>query len=319
MRAIAKKAGKEQRTILTTWCPACRKEVERGGEQYGLLCANGHQGKEKYTTEQKAMIEDSQLVCPKCKGVREFYLASRGSSCRHDPKSYAQRFAITEVVEFDTILLASRHLYRAPYSLHEKSSLVSVVIEPENILTFKKEDAKPDAVDLSLRFLDSSLAKPNEAASLVAKALERMESSAAKPVAQREFEPVGEMIAMEHFPPCMLKILDGLQDGKKRAMFALTNFLQMTGWPPEAIEKLLFEWNEKNPEPLREVVIRGHLRSHIGPGKLPILPPNCMQFYRELGICAPDDLCRTIKNPVMYAVKREKMGKSRVQRKSKTN
>ena len=42
-----------------------------------------------------------------------------------------------------------------PYSLHEKSGLVSVPVDPKNILQFEKSHAKPENLEISkFRFLD---------------------------------------------------------------------------------------------------------------------------------------------------------------------
>jgi len=41
-------------------------------------------------------------------------------------------------LNIDTLLISSRHLYRMPYSLHEKSGLVSTPLNPEKVLLFKK-------------------------------------------------------------------------------------------------------------------------------------------------------------------------------------
>jgi DNA primase large subunit len=98
-----------------------------------------------------------------------------------------------------------------------------------------------------------------------------------------------------------------MADGKKRAMFALTNFLGTCGWNPEMIEKRLHEWNEKNPEPLREVNIKGHMHG-VRLKKERILPPNCKAFYQELGVCKPDEFCSRIKNPGQYALRHSQLG-----------
>ena len=65
---------------------------------------------------------------------------------------------------------------------------------------------------------------------------------------------------------------------------------------------MLHDWNEKNPEPLREVVIKGHLRYHQQQKKK-ILPPSCdnRAYYKDIGICKPDLHCQKIKNPFQYA------------------
>ena len=303
LAALATQAGKSRDDILLTWCTACRKPVQRADEQWGLTCRCGFRPTDRYTPEQKTDADDRVRICPKCKGMMEFYLASRGAECTHSVQAYQQRLDITKVVEFDTILLASRHLYRMPYSLHEKSGLASVVIDPDRILTFKKEQARPETIAFDRMFLDPALAVPGEASKLAGLSWESVKVES-RP-RQTEFDVPEDAIPEEHFPPCMRKILDGMEDGKKRALFALVNFLQTAGWPPEMIEERIAKWNEKNPEPLREVVIKGHLRQHLGKS-LKILPPNCMQFYRELGVCQPDDLCRAIKNPAMYAARKAK-------------
>src|SRR3989344_2852385 len=43
----------------------------------------------------------------------------------------------------DLILVSSRHLFRAPYSLHEKTALASVVLNTEDVSKFDLKDADP--------------------------------------------------------------------------------------------------------------------------------------------------------------------------------
>ena len=103
------------------------------------------------------------------------------------------------------------------------------------------------------------------------------------------------------FPPCIKSGLAGLKDGKKRFLFALINFFVSSGWGYDEIEARLKEWNKKNPEPLREVNLLGQVRYHKQQKKK-ILPPNCdnKAYYKDIGICNPDNLCPRIKNPVSY-------------------
>ena len=49
----------------------------------------------------------------------------------------------------------------------------------------------------------------------------------------------------------------------------------------------------------------GQLRYHKQKKKR-ILPPNCKEFYQEIGICYPDNLCEKIKNPVSYSRRKTK-------------
>ena len=41
----------------------------------------------------------------------------------------------------DLVLVSSRHLFRMPYSLHEKTTLASVVVLPEELKNFQPHDA----------------------------------------------------------------------------------------------------------------------------------------------------------------------------------
>jgi len=109
-------------------------------------------------------------------------------------------------------------------------------------------------------------------------------------------------IPEQFFPPCITNILKGLEDGKKRSLFILTNFLTSVGWNHDDIEKLLRKWNKKNNEPLREVSIIGQIRYHKQQKKR-ILPPNCQNamYYKDFSVCKPDQLCNKIKNPVQYS------------------
>nr|MBC8435050.1 hypothetical protein [archaeon] len=46
-----------------------------------------------------------------------------------------------KLMDIDLAMASPRHLIRSPYSLHEKSGLASIVIEPEELSSFKKEFA----------------------------------------------------------------------------------------------------------------------------------------------------------------------------------
>ncbi|MDI6738366.1 MAG: hypothetical protein QME12_07695, partial [Nanoarchaeota archaeon] len=77
-----------------------------------------------------------------------------------------------KIVVIDNVLISSRHMFRAPYSLHEKAGLVSLPIKAEEIMDFQKEKAKPFAVNPLLKFIDRTMVKPNEASSLIMQAFD---------------------------------------------------------------------------------------------------------------------------------------------------
>lgn len=220
------------------------------------------------------------------------------------------RFNPFSILEVDTILIASRHLYRMPYCLNEKSGLVSVPINPSKILAFDKNSAAPDNVFVNeFIFLDRAGVNAGEAGELMMQAFDSdvEELIGKKDVklnkVQKEFETPKIALAEDYFPPCIKRVLQGLEDGKKRSLFILVNFLTNVGWDYNRIESLINEWNKRNKEQLREVIIKGQLSYHRKANKK-ILPPNCSsrQYYQDMHLCIPDSLCRKIRNPVNYAI-----------------
>jgi DNA primase catalytic subunit len=215
-------------------------------------------------------------------------------------------------LNIDTILISSRHLYRMPYSLHEKSGLVSVPLNPDEVLNFKKESADPKTVKVSsFRFLDNENVIRGEAGKLLMQAFDFSANNEEEinVGTKKDFE-IKDAMPEQFFPPCIKLISQGLNDGRKRALFILINFLTSLGWDHDQIETYLKEWNKKNTEPLRENYLVGQLRYHKAQKKK-ILPANCNNnmYYVDIGICKPDNLCNKIKNPVSYAIRKSFFGK----------
>ncbi len=246
-------------------------------------------------------------------------------------KGNMKKFNPDSILMMDTLLISSRHLYRMPYSLHEKSGLVSVPLNPEKVLLFRKEFALPKNVRISgHRFLDKMSAEKGEAKRLLMEALDfsiKEEEVISKE--DREFEVPKTALPEELFPPCIKNIMNGLEDGRKRALFILVNYFTSIGWDYDRIEKKLREWNAKNKEPLREVYLLGQLRYHKQQQKK-ILPPNCpkrdnnipivnqQNYYTDLRVCQPDSFCAKIKNPAQYTTKKAwMMEKGRAKKPSK--
>jgi len=207
-------------------------------------------------------------------------------------------------LNIDTILISSRHLFRMPYSLHEKSNLVSLPLDPEKILSFEKENANPENVKISEHiFLNKDTIEKGEATRLLTQALEFTSDREEEiNVETKKKYEIKSALPEDFFPPCIKLINKGLTDGRKRALFSLINFLSSLGWDYDKIESYLQEWNRKNEEPLRGTYLVGQLRYHKTQKKK-ILPPNCnnMMYYVDIGVCKPDNLCSKIKNPVSYA------------------
>lgn len=233
------------------------------------------------------------------------------------------KFNPYSVIEIDTLLISSRHLYRMPYSLHEKSGLCSIPIDPDTVYNFEKDIAKPENVKISeFRFLDTRKTVENEAKNLILQAFDFSipEETIKEKDYERDFETLTSAIPADFFPPCIHNILNGLEDGKKRSMFILINFLANTGYDFDKIDELLHEWNKRNKEQLREVVLKGQVRYRRTQKK--VLPPNCnnMSYYKNFGVCKPDNFCPRIKNPVNYAVLKARIaqGPAKTERKKLT-
>ena len=226
------------------------------------------------------------------------------------------------LVDIDTILISSRHLFRAPYSLHEKTKLVSLPIPYDKLMDFKKEDANPSVMNTDLEYLNRDV-KPGSASRLILQAydskkkkhmyLEGIEEVQEK----KEFDIPKEAIKEEFFPPCIVNILkEGMEDGKKRALFILVNFLRSVGWSWDMVIDKINEWNKLNKEPLREVYINAQVAWHKKQNNS-VLPPNCSNdsYYKDLRICCDEEFCRRYKNPVNFATRRSSAAKKYAKKK----
>lgn len=314
-------ASKTSQSLFAFQCPDCSVILEKRPEaKVTYQCSNcGHISKPSGNPE--------FIRCNDCNNPVEPTVEHKGCpgcGSYNPPKRILNLLAVVEV---DTILIASRHLYRMPYSLHEKSRLVSVPVDPDRIMSFEKEQAKPENIRFDIPFLDRSRVPRGEAHRLMAEAfgkelqelghihadLER----AAKPV-RKSFEAPTDAIEKEYFPPCIHKILAGLEDGRKRALFVLINFLRTCGWNYEQVESLIYEWNENNAEPLREQYLKSQLIPVLK-GKKIVPPPNCdnKDYYLGIGICEPDNFCSRIKNPAAYARKKKELATKSRTRSSK--
>lgn len=216
------------------------------------------------------------------------------------------------IVEIDTVLISSRHLFRSPYSFNEKRGLVSVPIKLDELKGFDIENARPENVKVRLRFLDSNDCVKGEAKSLLMDAFDwQLKKEEKKEIKNIVYEVPKTAIKPEFFPPCFKLLLDGLKsDGRKRSLFMIINFLRNSGYSFELIDNMLSEWNKKNYEPLKEGYIKSQLSWFKKQNKL-ILPPNCdnKNYYVAINICKPDNFCKKIKNPVNYAKRKSSVKK----------
>src|SRR3989338_2908998 len=244
--------------------------------------------------------------------VQEKVGLPREEITRYEKNEWGDNVAKLQVdgfLEIDTVLLASRHLYRMPYSLHEKSGLVSLPLDPVRVLEFEKPMALPEkAVSPLLPFLERKVSE-GSARQLLIQALDfKVKVQEEHELPRKEYDElkIESPIKEDFFPPCMKVMLGGLEDGKKRAVFCLTNFLGKIGWNEKEIEDYLLRWNrEKNKEPLRENYIKSQMQ-HFKAGER--LPPNCDNeaYYKAMGVHCNAQYCPRVKNPVNYTLSKWK-------------
>lgn len=285
------------RKFILKKCSNCKKEViSINDESSEFICQR---------CEQIIKSDKEYFICDKCK-IHMIKIEKTTALCDCGSNEYYSVFNPLSIIEVDTILISSRHMYRMPYSLHEKSALVSLPINPEKVMEFEKEMARPEAILPRFTFLNRNISGES-AQGLLLKAIEfevKMEREMEIEQRGQEELKIESPIIEIFFPPCISQILQGVEDGKKRSVFILMNFLGKIGWNKEGIKQLILKWNkEKNREPLRDNYIFGQLSSFKPDDKL---PPNCNNeaYYKGIRMCFPNGLCSRIKNPVNYTILR---------------
>jgi predicted RNA-binding Zn-ribbon protein involved in translation (DUF1610 family) len=210
----------------------------------------------------------------------------------------------SKVANLDLVLVAPRHLFRMPYSLHEKTALASVVLKKEEIDKFNPGDADPLKVEIR-DFLPDS--KPEEASRLLNAALswKRIDRKQEEEIVKKKYYEDVKIsgVKEEDFPDAIKKLLKGgFEDGRKRALFVLITFLRSTGFDADYINKKAREWNETNKGPLKEGYIRSQIDWHLRQ-KRKILPPNYTNdsFYKDLGLIKGK---QEVKNPIVDVLRK---------------
>jgi len=282
--------------IVDFFCNKCQM-----GEQKKLEVGAEKKSKCSHCSNSFVISEPiSHYECDKC-----------GNNSKKNPNGFSRYIEedLFELMGLDLILISPRHLFRAPYSLHEKTSFVSVVIDPEEIDGFDIKDANhvnitPDKI----KNFDIECSE-GEATHLCREALDWISTNKSYEPEQKisgkyaDYKPIKlTNLVEQNFPPCVKKILLGVEDGKKRALFVLINLFRSVGMDKEELEKKVYDWNKKNNPPLKEGYIKSQLSWSYR--KKPIMPPNCKDFYKGIGACNPDNFCSSIKNPVNYTIRK---------------
>ncbi len=290
--------GKAARTgeLVKLRCSLCDLETERRDMKITkrrLRCLND-------TCAGILEVIDSKkyFYCDDCKDPEKESLAL--SSDKY-PECFEELQGVNaeKIAALDLVLVAPRHLFRMPYSLHEGTALASVVIKKEQIDSFLPRDANPLGVKIIDYFPKN---EPGEARQLLAAALEwkkNITGSEEKAIARKysnyEKIDIGK-VSESMFPAPIKKLLKGVKDGKKRGLFILITFFRSIGFSPEYINSKVREWNKLNEPPLKEGYIKSQIDWHLKQRKT-ILPPNYsnQSFYKDIGLL---DNNPTAKNPV---------------------
>lgn len=224
-----------------------------------------------------------------------------------------------KLIEIDTILITSRHLFRMPYSLHEKSGLASIPVENKRIMEFQKQEAKPENVDpkkyINFEFLKYDEKNGKDGNNLLMKAYDEISDDEmfketiekhklikkenygtknsqfggttflTENIVILEFE-ITEKIELKDFPKTINYILNNkFEDGKKRALFILLTFLYGIKWEKNHIEEIIIEWNSKQEIPLKLNYLKAQLY-WFSNQKNKISTPNfnSENYYKSIGI-----------------------------------
>jgi len=297
------------------YCKMCEKPAKKGAVHTFVCDTCGLEIKSRDNKITKRELRCTNASCP---GHRELVNTEEYFYCEDDKDPENEKFPLSsdkypqyfekvvgvsaaKVAALDLVLVAPRHLFRMPYSLHEKTALASVVLKKEEIDNFSPKDANPLNVQIR-KFLPENTEE--EARNLLVDALDwkktrtdKEEVTIKKKYASYDNNVDSSKINESMFPAPIKKLLLGLNDGKKRGLFILITFLRSLNFPADYINKTVRDWNEKNTPPLKEGYIRSQVDWHVRQKKK-ILPPNYdnPSFYKDLGLL---DGKQTTKNPVV--------------------
>jgi hypothetical protein len=287
-------------------------EVAIEGEVYEYIC-------DKCRTKMTAMAQTSSrrklVKCNICGyamsklGEEPVYFAQNKDNSKKNPHNFVKKIKTASLIDsVDIVLVAPRHLFRAPYSLHEKTALCSAVVKPEEIPSFVPSDADPLKIQIR-QFYPAP--KKDEAKKLLLNALDWVEKRQEKvrEYEGKEIDLSGVAIDDKMFPPVINKLLEGSKsDGRKRSLGILISFFTFLNLPRGYIEEKLEAWNKKNYQPLKEGYIKSQLDWALRNKRLP--PNYDKPIYKELGVFS---FSGGFKNPINYTIREIliKKGKSK--------
>lgn len=290
--------------IVKFRCDRCGNEVERKNIKINkrkLKCFDT-----SCSGELEIIEEREYYYCENCK-TKE----GRNVDSENNPEYFEKHETASaqKIASLDLVLVAPRHLFRMPYSLHEKSALASIVLDKEQIDGFSPRDANPFNVKI-IEYVKEP--ERGEATQLLSSAIEWSRGSKEKEEVllkkkyayDKNYENLDfSNVTEEMFPAPIKKLLkEGLEDGKKRGLFILLTFLKSLNFPSEYINNKIREWNKLNKPPLKEGYIRSQIDWHLRQKKR-IMPPNYdnESFYKDLKLI---DKKQDAKNPLSEVMRK---------------
>ena len=336
-QALKERTNLSKEDVTTTICPNCKKSAEKG-RVVTYRCPECHtriERKNNKVTKRKLVCiqdncpgflenlgEEEFFYCKHCKtsslslehisSKKVTYTREAKDSKYYSSEEFEEEIEAKKLADLDLVLVAPRHLFRMPYSLHEKTSLASIVLSKEEIDNFSPKDANPLKVKVKNFYPDP---KGNEAKKLLESAVtwkaeqeeqsERELGARYKDYKGKKFEKIDvQGVPDELFPRPIKKLLKGLKEGRKRGFFVLLTFLRSLNFTPKEINEKVREWNKKNDPPLKEGYIRSQIDWHLKQ-KRQILPPNYSNanFYKDLNLFTSDSMPRA-KNPISEVLRK---------------
>lgn len=320
MNVVCPECGKElkQDKLITFQCDYCSTEIK---QKFSVIARKRVMRCERCLSELNKIEEEEFFECKDCR-ISNIARLKEDDSKNIKYTKDAREENIQEMTQkihdkytggFDLVLVAPRHLFRMPYSLHEKTALASVVLKKEELKNFTPGDANP--LKLTIReYRPEGIV--NEAMKLLADSIawkkqkmKEIEDKENRRYGGKSFENGKEFKNIEikdvqerEFPESIKKLLKGLEDGKKRGLFILITFLRCINYTPEQINNVITLWNKKNTPPLKEGYIRSQIDWHLKQ-KRKILPPNYSNesFYKDLKLI---DKKPEVKNPLVEVVRK---------------
>ncbi|MFB3889256.1 MAG: hypothetical protein ACE14S_07170 [Candidatus Bathyarchaeia archaeon] len=129
---------------------------------------------------------------------------------------------------------------------------------------------------------------------------ERITGLAKEKIGESEMEGFPKVVSQSAFPPCIVALYEEASKGRHLShigRFTLTSFLVNVGMPPDKVAEVFKTFSDYNERLTRYQV--EHIAGSRGSGTK-YKPPKCGTLQTH-GVCVRgDDLCRSVRHPLIY-------------------